>query len=213
MLWQLQLYRIAQKGGAEYHGVHHKVLIDAEEAAAVPIEDAILGEDALIVHSVLLIVLYVLVYVVAEHKVNVIAAVMEAAQAVHNDLECLNAEPVIRVHDLEIDARGVAKALIYALTVAAVLLMDNADDARKLFCVRVGDLARVIGGAVVDYNDLGVLACGQQSIQALFHICRGVIAGHGKSDILHKILLNYGRGDQIRLSQSSRALATMASIL
>ena len=54
-------------------------------------------------------------------------------QLSQNFLQRVGVQPVVGVNDLEIDARRVADALVDALAVAAVLLMDDANDGGVFF--------------------------------------------------------------------------------
>ena len=69
------------------------------------------------------------------------------AQLGQDLLQGIGVEPVVGVDDLEVDAGGIADALVDALAVAAVLLMNDADDGGVLFGVGVGNFAGVVLGA------------------------------------------------------------------
>ena len=71
---------------------------------------------------------------------------------------------------------------------AAVLLMDNADDGGVFGGVFIGDLAGVVFGAVIHKDDLGVFASGQQGLDAMAHISGRIVARHSKGDEFHKFL-------------------------
>ena len=68
------------------------------------------------------------------------------AQLGQDLLQGIGVEPVVGVDDLEVDAGGIADALVDALAVAAVLLMNDADDGGVLFGVGIGNFAGVILG-------------------------------------------------------------------
>ena len=131
-----------------------------------------------------------LVDVVADHQVGGGAAGHKSLQLGQHGLQGGGVQPVVAVHDLVIQAGGVPDALIHALAVAAVLLMDGLDDGGVLCGVLVADGGGVIlDGTIVHQNDLGLLACAQQRFDAVTHIGCRVVAGHGKGDkfLLHII--------------------------
>ena len=111
------------------------------------------------------------------------------AQLGQNLLQGIGVQPVIGVHYFEVHAGGVADALIDTLTVAAVLLMDYADDGGVLLGVGIGDFAGVILGAVIYQDDFGVLARGEQSLDTMVHIRGRVVARHSKGNQFHNKLL------------------------
>ena len=74
----------------------------------------------------------------------------------------------------------------------ARLSVDDANDGGVFFGVGVGNFAGVVLGAVVDKDDLGILACGEQGLDAMIHISSRVVARHGKGDEFHKKLLLKG---------------------
>ena len=136
---------------------------------------------------------HVLIDVVGHHQVQRLGIVQMGAQLGQNLLQGIGVQPVIGVHYFEVHASGVADALIDTLTVAAVLLMDYADDGGVLFGVGIGDFAGVILGAVIHQDDFGVLARGEQGLDAMVHIGGRVVARHGKGDEFHKSLLLKGK--------------------
>ena len=182
----------AQDLGAVDDRVHQDVLARRELADLLPSENAALGQDALVVHDILGVVGHMLIDIVGHHQIKRLCIVEVGAQLSQNLLQGLGVQPVIGVHDLEVDAGGIADALIDALAVAAVLLMDDADDGGVLFGVGVGNFAGVVLGAVVDEDDLGILARGEQGFDAVIHIGSRVIARHGKGDEFHRSLLLKG---------------------
>ena len=134
-----------------------------------------------------------LIDIVGHHQVKGLCIAEVGAQLGQDLLQGIGVQPVIRVHDFEVDAGGIADALIDALAVAAVLLMDDADDVGVFFSVGIGDLAGVVLGAVIHKDDLGVLPRGEQSLNAMVHICGRVVARHGKGDEFHRSLLLKGK--------------------
>jgi len=133
-----------------------------------------------------------LIDIVGHHQIKRLFVVEVGAQLGQDLLQGIGVQPVIRVHDLEVDSGGIADALVDALAVAAVFLMDDADDGGVLFGVGIGDLAGVVLGAVIHKDDLGVLPCGEQGLDAMVHICGRVVARHGKGDKFHRSLLLKG---------------------
>ena len=85
-----------------------------------------------------------LIDIVGHHQIKRLFIAQVGAQLGQDLLQGIGVQPVIGVHDLEVDAGGIADALIDALAVAAVLLMDDADDGGVLFGVGIGNLASVV---------------------------------------------------------------------
>ena len=183
---------LAQDLGAVDDTVHQDVFVRRELADLLPGKDAAFGQDALVIDDVARIIGNVLVDVVRHHQIKRMLVVEVGTQLSQNFLQRVGVQPVVGVDDLEIDARRVADALVDALTVATVLLMDDANDGGVFFGVGVGNFAGVVLGAVVDKDDLGILARGEQGLDAMIHISGRVVARHGKGDEFHKKLLLKG---------------------
>ena len=182
---------VPEQLGAVDHRVHEQILGGAEVADLIPGENAADGEHIFVVHRLAGVVLHVLVDVVGHHHVHRGGHMGELAQLGHDGVQSVLVQPVVRVHHLIIYAPGVADALVDALAVAAVFLVDGPDDVGVLGGPRIA-LGRsvVFGGAVVHQNDLDVLACGQQRLHAVVHVGGGVVAGDGKcNDLIHGIVL------------------------
>ena len=148
-----------------------------------PAEQAVLGEDVGVAHGVAGAVLHMLIDVVADHQVRCGAAGHQGGQLCQHLLQGIGVQPVVTVHHLVVQAGGVADALVDALAVAAVLLMDGLDDGGVLGGIFVADgRGLVLDGTVVHQNDLGLLACGQQRFDAVAHVGCRVVAGDRKGD-------------------------------
>ena len=181
---------LAQHLGAVHDRVHQQVLIRAEVPDVHPVKQALLREHVGVAHGMAGAVLHMLVHIVADHQIRRGAAFHQRGQALQHLFQGVGVQPVVAVHYLVVQAGGVADALIDALAVAAVLLMDGLDDSGVLCGVLVADGGGIIlDRAVVHQNDLGLLACGQQRFDAVTHIGCGIVAGYGKGDkfLLHII--------------------------
>ena len=110
---------------AVHHRVHQQVLVGPEVADMRPVEQPVLGEHVGVAHGVAGVVLHVLVDIVADHQVRRGAPGSQRVQLGQHGPEGGLVQPVVAVHYLVIQAGGVADALIHALAVAAVLLMDG----------------------------------------------------------------------------------------
>ena len=165
-----------------------------------------------------------LIDIVAHHHVHQPVVPDELAQLVQGLVQGGHIHPVVRVHYLIVNAPGVADALVHALAVAAVLLVDGTDDVGVLLLIPVADgRGLVFGGAVVHQNDLNVVAPLEQGVHAVLHIGRRVVTGDGKGDQLIHVVLSsnfFGRrasagrdGEFYSRSARSRARAAMASML
>ena len=90
-------------------------------------------------------------------------------------------QPVVGIHHLVVESRGVAQPLVDPLSVAAVGLMNGPDHRGIFRGVSVADGGGIVlGGAVVNEDDLHLLSPGQERVDAFFHIGRAVVAGHRK---------------------------------
>ena len=165
--------------------VHQQVLGGTEAADLVPAEHLIAGEYVAVVHHPLGVGLSVLVDIVADHHVHQLVVPDELAQLIQRLVQGGHIHPVVGVHHLIVDTPGVADALVDALTVAAVGLMDGPDNVGVLLLVAVADgRGVVLGGAVVHQDDLDVVAALEQGLHAVLHIGSGVITGDGKGNQL-----------------------------
>ena len=181
---------LAQHLGAVHDRVHQQVLIRAEVPDVHPVEQAVLREHVGVAHGMAGAVLHMLVHIVADHQIRRGAAGYQRGQTLQHLLQGVGVQPVVAVHYLVVQAGGVADALIDALAVAAVLLMDGLNDGGVLCGVLVADGGGVIlDGTIVHQNDLGLFTCAQQRFDAVTHIGCRVVAGHGKGDkfLLHII--------------------------
>ena len=102
-----------------------------------------------------------LVDVVAQHQVGRRAPVQQQTQPVQHLGQSVGVQPVVAVHNFIIDAGRMADALVDPFPVAAVLLVDGTDHTGVFGGVLVADgRGVVLGGAVVDQDDLGIRAGG-----------------------------------------------------
>ena len=182
---------LTQHLGAVHHRVHQQVLVRAEVAHMHPAEQPVLREHIGIAHRMAGAVLHVLVHIVADHQVRGGVVLHQNRQLIQHLFQGLGVQPVVTVHHLVVQARGVADALVHALAVAAVLLMDGLDDGGVFGGVFVADgRGLVLDRAVIHQNDLCPLAGRQQRLDAVAHISRRVVAGHGKGNELLIHILN-----------------------
>ena len=129
-----------------------------------------------------------LVHIVADHQVGGSAAGHKGRQPCQNFFQSVGVQPVVAVHDLIVQAGGIADALIDALAVTAVFLMDGLDDGGIFGGIFIADgRGVVLDGTIVHQNDLGLFACRQQRFDAVAHVSCGIVAGYGKGDkfLLH----------------------------
>ena len=138
-----------------------------------------------VVHHPLGVVLHMLIDVVADHHIQRIFSLGQFPQLGQHPLQGLFVQPVIGVHHLVVHPLGVAQPLVDPFAVAAVGLVDGADDVGVALGVLVRDGCGVVHRAVVHQDDLHLVAAGQQGVCAVAHIGRGIIAGHRKSNQFH----------------------------
>ena len=171
--------------GAEGAGVNGQHLMQLEALGVAPGEDPLPGQHIGVVDGAVADAVGVDIVVIGDEQIHAALAVAELQLVKERDK--IAADLVIGVHDLEILAGGGLQTGVDAGAVTAVLLMDNADDARILCSIAVADLAGGVLRAVVDDNDLHPLAAAEQGLDALFHVVLGIVAGHGNSQKLHSI--------------------------
>ena len=210
MLGQLQPAG-AQQLGAVDHRVHQQILGGSEAADVRPGKDPVFREHIGIAHDLLGVVLHMLIYIVAHHEVHRIGLPGKFPQFIQHLFQRIGIQPVVRVHHFVIEPGGVAQALIHALAVAAVGLVDGSDNAGILLGIPVADgRGVVLGGAVVHQDDLNVIPSGQKGLHTVIHIGRGIVAGYRKgNELVHGAQAPFSAS----VSHSSRARATMASML
>ena len=177
---------LTQHLGAVDDAVHQDVLVRRKVADLAPLKDAALRQDAGIIHDIACVISHMLVHIVGHDQIDRLFGGSLGAQHIHNLGQGVTVQPVVRIDHLKVHAGGVADALVDTLAVAAVLLMDHADDGGVLFGVGIGDFAGVILGAVIHQDDFGFLAGGQQCLDAVVHISGRIVARHGKGDKFHK---------------------------
>ena len=171
---------VPQKLAAVDHRVHQQVLGRQELVNLLPGEHLAHREHVPVIDGVAGVVLHVLVHIIAHHHVHRVFG--EGAQLVHHLVQAGHIQPVVRVHHLVVQAGGVGQALVYALAVAAVGLVDDPHHIGVLFGIPVGNGGGVIGGAVVHQDDLGLIAGLQEGFDAAVHIGGRVVAGHRERD-------------------------------
>lgn len=98
-----------------------------------------------------------------------------------------------------------AEALVDALSMAAVFLVDCGDDGWVFSGVPVGDFSRGVLGAVIDNHDLHPVSAGEKTVDAFFHVAFRIVAGNGDGKQLHRI-------PSFSFSAKSRAESTTASM-
>ncbi len=186
---------LPQKPRAVEHGVHQQILGRAEVADVVPGEDLLRGEHVPVAHDLARVVRRVLVDVVGDHHVHRRGHTGELPQLLHHRGERRLVQPVVGVHDLVVQPLRVPQPLIDARPVPAVFLVDGPDEVRVAGRPRVAlGGGVVLGGAVVDEQDLRLRPGGQQRLDAVVHIVRRVVAGHGEGDEFFHSALNLVSG-------------------
>ena len=175
----------AQDLGAVDDAVHQDVLAGRKAADVRPGKQAVGGQHAGVAHRVAGVVHRMLIDIIAQQQVDRLRHGGKLAQFFHDTGKRFAVEPVVRIDDLEVKPLRVADALVDALAMAAVLLVDHADDVGIFFGPGVGNGAGLVLGTIVHQDDLGFGPGGQQRFDAAVHIGRRVIAGHGECDQFH----------------------------
>ena len=130
-------------------------------AHILPAKDSVLGKHMGITDGVLSIILHMLIDVIADEQVHKLALVHPLPDGMEHLLQVIGFYPVIRVHHLIIYAGGVTDALIDALAMASVRLMDHPNDVRMLCGIAVSNGRRFVGRTVVYQNDLYLVSAGE----------------------------------------------------
>ena len=177
------LLPLAHDLGAEGAGMDGEHLVYPEGLGVLPGEDPVFRQYTGIVDGAVSIAVRMDVIVVGHHHIHA-ALPLAFLQRVQESGK-IRAEGVVAVHDLEIGAGGMLQALVDALAVAAVFLMDDPHNVREFPGVFVGDLPGVVLGAVVNNDDLHPVSPGQEALDALFHIVLRIVAGYCDRQKLH----------------------------
>ena len=151
----------------------------SEPLALGPAENSAARQNALVAYGAVADTVGMHVIIIGYYEVNA-ALPLALLEPVEKERK-IRAQHIVGVNHLEIFTRRVNDTLIDALSVTAVLLMDNLNDARIFFSIGVSDLARAILRAVVDNYDLDSLTANEQAVYALFHILCRIVTGHGYS--------------------------------
>ena len=84
-----------------------------------------------------------------------------------------------------------ALALIDAFAMAAIFLMDNPDNVGIFLLIAISDGAGVVRTAIIHQDDFRLFATVEQGLNAVVHICCGIVAWHRKGDQFQKESLLY----------------------
>ena len=159
--------------GAGMDGEH---LIDLKSLCVLPLKNAVLGQNARIIYGSVAYSVGVDVIVISHREIDAARGItfFKGIEKGRKILTYL----IIAINDLEIFSACVLNALIYALTVTAVLLMNDSYDIGMLFLIFIGDPAGSIRGSVVDDYDLNAISARKQTVDAISHIILRIIAGN-----------------------------------
>ena len=144
-----------------------------------------LRQGVVVAHGVLVNRADLVIDIVAHQQVDLFVRCGEAPQTFQHLGIRLRVHPVVGVHNLEIQARGVCKTRHHRVAVAAVFLVDGPHDAGIPAFVVVGDFRGIVLGAVVHDQDLHLVAAGQQGFHRVAQVVLGIIAGDGDGQQLH----------------------------
>ena len=178
---------VPEQLGAVNDGVHQHILALAEMPRFLPAEHPALGQGVMVAHGVLVNRAYLVVDVITHQQVDLLLRLGKAPQTFQHLGIGLRVHPVVGVHHLEIQARGVGETRHHRVAVAAVFLVDGPDDARILAFIRIRDLRRVVPGAVVHDQDLHLVAARQQGFHRMVQVVLGIVAWDGDGQQLHML--------------------------
>ena len=139
VLWQRLFCRLAHKLGAEGARMNGKHLMHSKGLGLAPSEYFARRQNSLIAYRSVTNAVGMNIKVVCDHKVD--AAIIFALLKLVKECREILAHHVVRVNHLEVLSRRVDKTLINALSVTAVLLMNNANDRWVLFSISISNLA------------------------------------------------------------------------
>ena len=143
-------------------------MMQAETFGILPFKNAVLWQNIGVIDGTVANTVGMHVIIVAYHHIN---AALEFAlfESIQERGEIL-AHLVVAVYHLKIDARCVLGTLVDALSVSAVLLVNDLNNG-GIFChVFVGNGTCCIGGTVVDNDDLHTFATNKKAIYTASHI-------------------------------------------
>ena len=130
-----------------------------------------------------------LVHVVGDKQVDALVALLETTQDRQHGRKGRTVEPVVRIDDLVVRTLRLAQTRKNGDTVAAVLLVNRADDTGITGLPLVGLGGRLVLGAVVYHDNLdigGVIAPLQNGGDAMVHVLGSVIRGNTECyDFMH----------------------------
>ena len=175
---------IAQKLRAIDDRMHEQVLGLAETLGVLPPELPFRRKHVAITHRGMRAFVNLLVYVVRYDEVGRLGYIDLRTHVIEHLFERIAIEPVIRIHDLEIQPCRVRKAGVDRFAVPSVRLMNRFDDRWMAFLPLVGAHRGVVfGRTVVDDDDFDVIAlvdAGHDRLDAGIHVGGRVIARNGE---------------------------------
>ena len=157
--------------GAEDHRMHQDIMPFGKMMAVLPGKQLVLRQDMPIIHDLLAFFPLFLIDKVADQHVQYPAYTGLLPQRIQYLAIRFFLDPVIAVHHFEIKACGILNTCVHRSAVSAVFLVYHLHNGGILGCVRIRDFRRaVLLRTVVHYDDLHVLAAGQQGINTFAHI-------------------------------------------
>ena len=123
--------------------MHQNIMSLGQMSDIVPPEH-FLFRKALLTHDLLVLAAFLLIHIIGEEHIRQCIQLDQCPQALEHAQIAIAIQPVIAVDHLKIDTRGVFQAGIDCRAMAAVWLMNCANDARIPFCIRVCNFRRSI---------------------------------------------------------------------
>ena len=152
--------------------------------AIIPGEELVDRQHARVLHDLLRVVDRMLVHVVDEHQVNRLIKRRKLVE--HRDVGVV-VEPVVAVHDLEVEAARILESRHNRSAMAAVFLVDGTHDARIGGLPYLGFFERVVlGRPIIDDDDLDIVRtiARENRLDAGIHVLCRVVAGNRVCDEL-----------------------------
>ena len=117
--------------------------------------------------------------IVADEHIQRLTAAGQFSESVQDLKICILLHPVIAVHYFKIQSLGIGNSGIHCGAMSSVLLMDSTDNGRELCLIFICDLCgTILGGSVINDQDLYILSADQQGINTFSHILFRIVTGN-----------------------------------
>ena len=151
--------------------MHEDVLVQPEASDIVPAENLVFRKDIVVADDFLVFHADFFIHIVCDDHIHLCIGFHESFHCFEYFEQGVFIDPVVAVHDFEVNACGVPQPPVHGVSVTAVLLADRLYDGRIFLLVALGYRLCPVGRAVVDNDDFHVFAAFEYGVDGLFHIC------------------------------------------